>query len=591
MGHLCHPLAEAENTEGRPVGKGQEWGADWMNPRCRISEGRNHESIPHHLPRNGWGTRPQEASANPSATPCRETDGAPSTVWRIQAAVLVFGACVHAMAIAAVPLILVPDSVWYAQLGAGIADQLDFSNELFLQRPVGYPALLAVIFALCGAKSPIALLILQHAMVLATAWLAMGIALELTRARWVMALTGLGVVCSLQLVGYAQAVLTEVPYTLLIVLLLWLTVRFHARGYWRLLAIASAVAGLATLVRPTGQYMAAICLLAALHRCLIERDRAGSRLIRWVRATGLAVVPCLAVTMLAVLFNGLVLGEFRSLSRTGASLFYRTRVEDQLNSSTNEALGRIDFALDQYEASRPPGSSPPTRYMSYFVTDACRAVYGMTPSEADQLMVDASVGLILEHPGVFARKSAASAVRMPFLVDDIHRFVPGGCVTDGWHAPSHEMFIGTNAYYRSTARLDVGDIHDRYLPTVHEPRWATRMWRSLVGLHYRYVEHGRSLTRLTDSLHEDYVLLVMVGGLLLLVQRRPSTSAILIGAVVLHVLIAVLVATCARYMAPIQPVLKLFVAVAVVRGVWAIGWTWRGIDNLLIRGVRSRRTA
>ena len=541
-----------------------------MNLRCRMSEEGNHESIRHSLPRRGWGTG---ANTDPSPTLCHAEDGTPLAVWKIQAMVLVFGACLHALVIAAVPLILVPDSVWYAQLGAGIADRLDFSNELFLQRPVGYPALLAVIFSLCGARSPIALLILQHAMVLATAWLAMMIALELTRARWVMALTGLGVVCSLQLAGYAQAVLTEVPYTFLIALLLWLTVRFHARGSWRLLAIASAVAGLASLVRPTGQYMAAICLLAALHRCLIEGGRPGSTLARWVRATGLAIAPCLVVTMLVILFNGFALGEFRSLSRTGASLFYRTRVDDQLDSSTNEALRRIDFALDQYEASRPPGSSTPTRYMSYFVTDACRAVYGMTPSEADQLMVDASVGLILEHPWAFVRKTAAGASRMPFLVDDIHRFVPGGAVTDGWHASSHEAFIGTNAYHRSTARLDVGDIRNRYLPTAHEPRPATGIWQGLVGFHHRHIEHGRSITRLTDSLHEDYVLLAMLGGLLLLLQRRPSTSAILIGAVALHVLMAVLVATCARYLTPLQPVLKLFVAVAVVRGVWAIGWT------------------
>jgi hypothetical protein len=495
----------------------------------------------------------------------------------LQVIVLLIGLCLHALVIGAVPLILMPDSVWYVQLGAGIADRFEFSNEMFLQRPLGYPLFLAAVFALFGTHSPAALVFAQHLMVLATAWVGMMIAVGLTRSRSVMVLTGLGVVASFQLAGYANCALTEILYTVLLTLLVAFVVRFHAGASWRWLAVASAIAGISALVRPTGKFMVAICLLAALHRCWIESETTRQRLSGCIRGVSAALAPCVAVMALSMLFNGFVLGEFRTLSRTGAVVFTRTRDIDRLKSTTNEPLQRILAAMERYDASQAPGTPPLDRYSHLSAERACRAVYGMNSSEADQLMLAAGLGLIREHPSHFVRTTLSYMIRSLLLTDDVHRHVPGGAVADGWHPPRKAPIIDTNAYYCSSARLEDDGILQRYMPIDHKPGVLTKHWRNTVSVYHGYVERGPTVSGLTDSLYEDYVLLAALGAACLLFTRRRSTSVILLAAFLLHLLLTGLHSACPRYVAPLQPMLKLFIAVAVVHGAWAIGWMSRTI--------------
>ena len=136
--------------------------------------------------------------------------------WRWQMAVLAVGAATHALVILAVPLFQLPDSVWYVQIGVDIAEDLRFDNPLILQRPLGYPLFLALIFSLFGQTSSIAIQIAQHLMTLTVGFLTMMIVTELSRSRTLMVLAGLGTVTSFGLIGYANIVLTETCYTLAI---------------------------------------------------------------------------------------------------------------------------------------------------------------------------------------------------------------------------------------------------------------------------------------------------------------------------------------------------------------------------------------
>jgi hypothetical protein len=105
----------------------------------------------------------------------------------------------------------------------------------------------------------------------------------------------------------------------------------------------------------------------------------------------------------------------------------------------------------------------------------------------------------------------------------------------------------------------------------------TKQWRNTVSAYHGYVERGPSLSGLTDSLYEDYVVLAALGAVCLLFMRRRSACVILLAAFLLHLLLTGLHSACPRYVAPLQPMLKLFVAVAVVHGAWAIGWMSRTI--------------
>ena len=58
-----------------------------------------------------------------------------------------------------------PDSAWYISLATGLAERWDFSQNLFQFRTPGYPLFLAALFLLFGHSAGVALLVVQHAMV------------------------------------------------------------------------------------------------------------------------------------------------------------------------------------------------------------------------------------------------------------------------------------------------------------------------------------------------------------------------------------------------------------------------------------------
>ncbi|RME41137.1 MAG: phospholipid carrier-dependent glycosyltransferase, partial [Planctomycetota bacterium] len=161
-----------------------------------------------------------------------------------------------------------PDASYYVTLAGGIADRGDFSNELFLIRPVGYPLFLAGVFRLFGPLSPDAIQVSQHLMVVGICVLAALIGWELTRRRSVALLTGLFVSLSLQLLTFANLIFAEVPYALALTACVYALVRFHRSGSLRCLAAASALAGIASLLRPTGLALVPVCVCVALWRTL-----------------------------------------------------------------------------------------------------------------------------------------------------------------------------------------------------------------------------------------------------------------------------------------------------------------------------------
>ena len=71
------------------------------------------------------------------------------TVWLV---VLLTASVANAMSLESTPLWIYPDSVDYIQLAGGIVDDGNWSHELFLIRPPGYPLLLAAVFAPAGRR-------------------------------------------------------------------------------------------------------------------------------------------------------------------------------------------------------------------------------------------------------------------------------------------------------------------------------------------------------------------------------------------------------------------------------------------------------
>ena len=105
-----------------------------------------------------------------------------------------------------------------------------------------------------------------------------------------------------------NAVLAEVPYAFLVTLCVFMLVRYQLTGRHHWLALASAVAAGATLVKPVGQLMLGICVLVALHtawRGCVHGKAAHqrTRLNVICRSLALAVAPGAAILAPVMFLN------------------------------------------------------------------------------------------------------------------------------------------------------------------------------------------------------------------------------------------------------------------------------------------------
>lgn len=500
-------------------------------------------------------------------------------------AVLAVGATTHALVILAVPLFQLPDSVWYVQIAADIAEDLRFDNPLILQRPLGYPLFLASIFSLFGQTSSIAIQIAQHLMTLTVGFLTMMIVTELSRSRTLMVLAGLGTVTSFGLIGYANIVLTETCYTLAIWVGIYSIIRFHMCRGLRWIVLASVAAGAACSIKPTGAVLLGVCAVAILFE--IRRARsAGSPILRlFGKATAAAAVPWVLMIGGLIAINGFAQGKFLLMQRAGAVLYTRTMEIDRLTSDRNQPLARIMSAMDEWDARRPADTPPLRRTLHFHAELACREIHGMSDAEIDKLLCKAGMELVREHWETVLWNTTRHMMRSPLLPDGAYRHVPGGAIADGWHYPMDAELIGVSAYHHSTARLARDGILDRYFPQDSDAprhRPATPLWSEIARAKYRAIDSAPSMTGLTDSRYGDYALLCAIGGVVSLLGPRRSGWILLVLALGLHLLATGLHSDDPRYVVPMIPMLEIFAAVFIVRIAAAVRWAWPRITGQTI---------
>lgn len=518
------------------------------------------------------------------------------------AIVTIVALVVNAISFKASHLWVCPDSSYYVALAGGLADRFDLANELFLIRPPGYPLLLAGIFVLFGISSPVAILVIQHALVVGITILTALITWHLTNRRIVTVVAGLFCACSLQLLAYANVIITEVPYTFAIVLAAYLLVKYHRSGNARLIALASLTAGVAYLIRPTGLSIVAMCIAVAMYRVWkgtrvsekrqmpfrLWKTRSGSAQAASVRPRDvdgaprgklralfthltLAVVPAALMVAPMAIYNNVKHGANLSSSCANLALYHRLLYMDGLDSTDSPALAEIRTVVQ--EAVRRGAIPAHADYQHWGpVWHAFEDVRGEPLAHSIARMGEANRDLMREHRGTVAKNTIRYAYWMLMTPDSFYRFHPGG-------APG--VLLPTGEYVRD-AKADIFDVSTygilmrpwidpaaEYLRFEYAPTATTPFWRDIAEWFYLKVQKGPPLLGFGDSLYEEMSWFCLIGIIASLAMRNRTAWLLVTGVVVLQIVpSAFLAGPTPRYAVPIYPLLLVygaFFAVAVVR--------------------------
>lgn len=498
----------------------------------------------------------------------------------------------NAFSLAASHLWVFPDSIDYIVLAGGIADHLNFTDELFLVRTPGYPLLLAVMFWIFGTASPAAILVFQHAAAIATAVLAAATAWHLTSCRGVTMLTGLLCACSLQILAYANVALTETFFGLTLIICAYALTRYIQRGRRGDIILASVMVGLSYLLKPIALTLAGACLLAVVIRAwndtrsaLVatgwphDTRSAATPLRRWAVATFLrrgamgkicATAPALALAAPWMIISSLTHDSLQATRCLDYVLYLRAATFDGLDSDKSEALADIKQTIVRAKAIGAVPDDADYRDRAT-VMDAYRVVHGAPIAESTAIMGRAARDLMRENVGSLITGTFKYSAWMLLAPDSVYRFQPGGAPGVGGRRNKDAVIFdsGTYAFGPGSWEPELSK-YAHHLPLRSDERAATPLWSAIAQTYYQLVEKTRPPLGLGDTMYEPWTALFVIGALIsLILPKRYGRSGsrgawLVIAAVVcLHVLVsAFLSGPQTRYALPIKGLLMLYTSVA-----------------------------
>lgn len=500
-----------------------------------------------------------------------------AVLWSVAFAAL----ATNVLSLAAAQLWIYPDSIDYLELAGRIVNGFDLGDELYLIRTPAYPFLLAAVFRVFGSWSPEALLVLQHGMAIGVAVLTSAIAWHLTHRRAAALVCGWLVAGSLQVLAYANLMLTETAFTLVLTACVYFLIQFEKTGRYRALAIASALCGMAYLLRPIGLCLVVPCVLAGwLGRSRVWTPpfaRGGAAVgalrpaIRWalVRARRWTLTGTLASVGVAVLPAMVAAGPWMVYSRSahhGAQasrcldyvLYLRAASFDGLDSTQSRALREIKSALSDAQAGGVAPSTATYRDRPA-VEHALRAARGMSFGELSALMGEAGRDLMREHPWPTFVNTFRYAAWMVLEADPVYRFVPGGEPgRGGGRAKGAELFdigtysVGEGSWEKRLQRFAA------YAPLETHPRACTPLWAAIVRWSHRAFESGAAGTSAVQSPFAWFMLFCGAGGVAMLFSARRSAWAVVLVVIAVHVLAsAFLAGPLTRYAVSVKPLLLM----------------------------------
>jgi len=482
---------------------------------------------------------------------------------------------------------LYPDSRGYIQMAVDIAERFDFTSELFLIRTPGYPVLLAVIFATFGRASPVVILVLQHVMVVAITVLVYRIAWELTANRRTALLAGLICSFNLELLAFANVIMTETLFTLVVTGCVLCLVRFTSRWQLENLAWASALSGVAYLVRPIGQVLIVSCLFAGGWVWWKQRRRLSRAAIPGVRGALSVAIACLIPAAIVsgpvLLHRAMVLGPQPAGWRFRTALYLRAAVVEGLDAPESAALQEIKRATAQALSDGVLAEGVDHRQRLRAVRQVLAHSHEASFAESSATIGQAGWDLFQTHSAELLTGTVTHAARTLLMVDGTYRHVPGGDSANA-NAPRGGGKLLDVASYDGMIRPYISEqVLHRYLPLDPTAGLVTAPWAWVMGRFDRLIVDGPGVPMLADSPRELAIVLCILGGLAgLLTPRRHGWMVLGLTVTMLVAVPAFFCGTVPRYAVPVHPLLAVcgaHVSIAVGR-----------VVILLLRGRRHLPT-
>ncbi|MDD5679970.1 MAG: glycosyltransferase family 39 protein [Candidatus Omnitrophica bacterium] len=423
-------------------------------------------------------------------------------------------AVVHAVTLFGTSLMIFPDSGGYVVGGFNIKDSFNFSTLPTMRTP-GYPLLLAAIFKIFGSNSAFPLRIIQHGMGVIITVMVYYTALELLRKKWKAFLCAVLSCFSLQLISYANYVMTEVLYAFLLAFTFYFYVRYAVTGRDGYLVLSLFVTGLATNVRPVAQYMIIFPCVSYLI-FLFTSQKSNKIRSFFALIAGLALYLACVIPWMA--YNHAHNGFFGMTKCVGINLYSRVVEYEKTIDYDSPYIQDIKSAFGKNLAVRiQNGEAEKLKnwafYDYYFNPEAWKhhlpaiAAYihakKVKPTEADDVFLRASLDCIKKYPVPYATTTLTYVYRTLITPEPTYLYIPGIPAGNDYPYPYRIMWDAEKANRDVITNWQCDPIQG-YLKFDKEPNVCTMLYAHMVNIYDSWI---------TDNKEEFLFFFLIVGFL------------------------------------------------------------------------------